>query len=152
MKKRSIIFLSAAAIAALLCLGAARSPSREYAAILEVNWGLALPAKAHYTQVYQKDSGASFHGDGIRYHVFSYKDPEPIRELLDWSDSEGKTIYYASYREAAAAWLSSIQVPAEELPDYSACVYWYASQTDNSEIILLWDAGKSRLYAAESFL
>ena len=43
-----------------------------YASTIKSNWNISLPIKAVLTETYEKDSGASFHGDGVRYHVFSY--------------------------------------------------------------------------------
>ena len=124
----------------------------DYSTALNANWGFRLPSKSNYSEVYRKDSGASFTGDGVRYHTFAYKEEQPIKEMFDWRISEGKTIFYSSYQEAAPEWLHSIDVPSEEFPNYSQCLYWYESQNDNSEIIILWDASSKKLYIVESFL
>ena len=55
-----------------------------YSRVLQANWGVALPAEALLTEEHEQDSGASFHGDGIRYHVYSYADADPIRTMLLW--------------------------------------------------------------------
>ncbi|EJW89449.1 hypothetical protein, secreted, partial [gut metagenome] len=44
-----------------------------YNTMLEVNWEISIPSKSSYSEIYSKDSGSSFHGDGIRYHIFLYK-------------------------------------------------------------------------------
>ena len=124
----------------------------DYSTTIKANWGFSLPSKAHYSEVYSKDSGASFLGDGIRYHIFTYKEEKPVNEMFDWRDSEEKTIFNASYQEAITEWLNSIDVPSEEFPDYSECLYWYESKDDNSEIVVLWDASSRRIYIVESFL
>lgn len=154
MKKKNIVFISVIiiAIAIFIGLGYAWNHFNDYSATLNANWGFALPSKSHYSEVYSKDSGASFHGDGIRYHIFSYKETEPISKMFNWNDSEEKTIFNSSYQEAVTEWLNSINVPDEELPNYSECLYWYESQDDNSEIIVLWESSKNRIYVAESFL
>jgi len=72
--------------------------------------------------------------------------------MFDWNNAEEKTIFSFSYEDAVTEWLNSIDVPAEELPNYSECLYWYESQEDNSEIIVIWDSSKNRVYIAESFL
>lgn len=154
MKKKKIIMSTVlvAAIAIVIGLACVWGHLSDYSNTLNANWGFELPSKSHYKEIYSNDSGASFHGDGIRYHIFSYKEAEPIREMLDWSREEGETIFHYSYEEATAQWLSRIEVPAEKLPDYSQCQYWYASRRDNSEILMMWDASKNRVYIAESFL
>lgn len=125
---------------------------QDYSTTLNANWEIQLPRKAHYSEVYRKDSGATFHGDGIRYHVFSYQEEKQISRMLDWSDHEEKMIFHSSYSEAITEWLNSIDVPSGEWPNDSECLSWYESQADNSEIIVLWDAGLKRIYVVESFL
>ena len=44
-----------------------------YSLILRLNWGISIPFLARPAPCYEKDSGPSFLGDGIRYHVFSYQ-------------------------------------------------------------------------------
>ena len=120
--------------------------------MLDANWGFSLPAEAKCKNVYEKDAGPSFHGDGIRYHVFSYKNEESIETLLEWSETESGTLFHGNYSNAAEVWLGEIDVPQEERPEYEACVYWYANQEDNSEIIIFWNDVQDRLYIAESFM
>lgn len=151
MKKR-MIFIMVAVVVAVAGLGYVWNRVNDYSLVLDANWGFSLPDESHYSLVYSKDSGASFHGDGIRYHVFSYKNAEPIAEAFSWSQNETKTIFNASYQEAVSDWLSRIDVPAEELPEYAQCLYWYDARRDNSEIVVLWDADKRKIYIAESFL
>ncbi|MBQ6865080.1 MAG: hypothetical protein IJO14_12690 [Clostridia bacterium] len=60
-----------------------------YASVIKSNWDISLPIKAVLTETYEKDSGASFHGDGVRYHVFSYK----YEEIIVFWDSESNKLY-----------------------------------------------------------
>lgn len=123
-----------------------------YNITLEVNWQISIPSKAHYSETYSKDSGSSFHGDGIRYHIFSYKDHSYVGEMLEWESDDKETIYYSNYSNTVNVWLDTIDVPSEYRPDYSECLFWYNSQDDNSEIIILWDRGNRTIYVVESFL
>ncbi len=155
MKKKNKVIISVISIvviAIIIGLSCIWNHMSDYSTTLNANWGFGLPSKSHYSEVYSKDSGASFHGDGIRYHIFSYKKAEPISEMFDWSNEDKKTIFSFSYEDAVTEWLNRINVPAEELPNYSECLCWYESQYDNSEIIVLWDSGKNRVYIVESFL
>lgn len=152
MKRKKAALVCIAAIAILIGFQYLWNQMDDYSTALNMNWGIELPSAAHYSEIYGQDSGASFHGDGIRYHVFSCKAAKPIDEMLAWKDSEEKTIYFASYQEAVTAWLNEINVPADEAPNVFDCVYWYASCEDHSEIILLWDSNLKRIYAVESFL
>ena len=71
-----------------------------YSSTLEATWGISLPWKARLTEIYQQDSGASFHGDGVRYHVFSYKYEDYIDLMFAWPPTEYPTNYYATTSEA----------------------------------------------------
>ena len=124
----------------------------DYNTTLEVNWEITIPSEAQYSEIYRKDSGSSFHGDGIRYHVFSYEDQSYISAMLDWESEEQETIFYANYSDAVNGLLDAIEVPSEYRPYCSDCLFWYESQADNSEIIILWDKGNSTIYVVESFL
>lgn len=124
----------------------------DYSRVLRANWGFSLPFKALCFEVYEKDSGSSFHGDDIRYHVFSYKYEDSIDLMFAWIGREQETIFRSSYSEAAEQWLDDISVPEEYRPDYDNCWYWYHSQEDNSEIIVFWDEDVNCLYIVESFL
>ncbi len=125
--------------------------STNYSNILKINWKIELP-KNSIKEIYSADSGASFLGDGIRYHIFSYKKDEQIKEMLDWTKEEKETIFYSTYKESINAWLNKIKVSKENYPNYSNCKYWYNKQEDNSEIIILWDNKENKLYVVEEFL
>lgn len=116
------------------------------------NWGISLPATAFCTEVYEKDSGSSFHGDGIRYHIYSYHSKDAIYSMVEWSSEERETLYYDSLSDAGKAWLGEIEVSEELHPDYENCVTWYDSQEDNSEIVIFWDKNEKKLYVIESFI
>ncbi len=138
MKKNRIKVISKIAILVIITiigLACLWSYLDNYSKTLNINWGFSLPSEAHYSEVYSKDSSPSFHGDGIRYHIFSYKEARPINEMFCWKNTEEKTIYNASYQDAVTEWLNSINVSAENTPNYSDCLYWYESQDDVSIIL-----------------
>ena len=150
MKKKAII-----TVAAFIILIAVLSILRlfpSYASTIKSNWDISLPIKAVLTETYEKDSGSSFHGDGVRYHIFSYKYEDYIDLMFAWTPNEHKTNFYPTTREAAEAWLDEIDVPAEERPDYEKCCSWSKSKVDNSEIIFLWDNELNKLYIIENFI
>lgn len=157
MKKRNKIFpftLTGIIIFLIVVIGIIFTwkSFEDYSKTLKANWNIELPSDSHYFEIYSQDSGASFHGDGIRYHIFAYKENEPISKMFEWQSEEHKTNCYSSYSEAANEWLNEIDIPSEERPNYTNCLYWYQSQDDNSEIIILWDKKQDRLYLVESFL
>ena len=124
----------------------------DYNTALKANWEISIPSKARYSEIYTKDSGPSFLGDGIRYHVFSYKENAYAEEMLDWEADEKESIFHGNYSDTVNAWLDAIEVPAEYRPNCSQCLFWYDSRNDNSEIIILWDAENSTIYVVESFM
>lgn len=155
MKKSRIKIITKIAIFVIIAaigLPCIWSYLNSYSPILKINWGFPLPSKAHFSEIYSKDSGASFHGDGVRYHILSYEDHEPIEKMFPWTDQEEKTNFSSSYEDAVSSWLKEINVSDKYKPNYSNCLYMYKSKDDNSEIILLWDSSKKLLYIAESFL
>ena len=129
-----------------------------YSRVLQANWGVALPAEALLTEEHEQDSGASFHGDGIRYHVYSYANADPIRTMLPWvyvdkaaekTGEQGKT---SGVTKDVEAWLDEISAPAQVRPDYDRCTYHRETQADGSKLVMLWDKGAQMLYVVESFL
>ena len=144
MKRKRVLMGVLAALAGLLLLAGllAWRLVPGYASALRLNWGISLPILARPSLCYEADSGPSFHGDGIRYHVFSYQYEDPVSLMFAWGSVERETIYC----------LDKIQVSAGDRPDYGGCLYWYRAQEDNSELLVFWDAEQNRLYFLESFL
>ena len=126
----------------LPALGLARCTAAGYGDTVYRNWGVTLPGG--YQQVYAADTGASFHGDGLRYHVLHYPSGAALADLVDWREA-GDT-------GGAVEVLDRLSVPASEWPDLSQCLLWYARQEDNSRIWLFWDEGAATVYIVEIFL
>lgn len=87
-KKKKLISVIAVVIAVVLAAGLPmiqRAAGRNsYLKVIRNNWGLSLPAGC--VEVYEIDSGPSFHGDGERYHVFKYREG---KEVPVWGNAEG---------------------------------------------------------------
>lgn len=149
MKKRIIIISSIIIIIGLII---GWKSSSNYSTTLKENWDFTLPTESHYSQIYSQNSENNFHGDSIRYHVFSYQNDKPIENMFKWQSLEQKTIYYDSYHEAIHHWLNEIDVPLEKRPTNKDYLYWYQSQNNHNEIIVLWDKNQQKLYIVESFL
>ena len=77
---------------------------------------------------------------------------DPINKMFAWQPGEQETIHHSSHSAACTEWLSKINVPAKERPDYENCSYWYQPQEDISEIIIFWDEDQGKLYVIESFV
>lgn len=151
MKKKVISIITIIVICAV-AFGILRYLNSNYSMVLKMNWSFQMPATSKCIEKYENDTGDSFHGDGKRYHVFSYKNEDGVDSMFTWSSEENKTIYYSCYSEAVNEWLDENNVPDEQYPNYSQCVYWYDEQQDNSEIIVMWDSQAKKVYIAESFM
>ena len=138
MRERRASLLAIALLAALLLCGCTARDT------IHINWGLQLPAGG--ALAYEADSGASFHGDGVRYHVFQYQSGELLADLLPWEEPSDAQV------ERAAGFLDEIQVPAEKRADFAGCSCWYDQQDDNSEIYVFYEEETDTLYVVESFL
>ena len=88
----------------------------DYNRALNANWGFKVPWQSKYSESYKTDSGPSFHGDGLRYHVYSYKYEDFIDLMFAWAPVERETNYYDSYSEAVTEWLDDLEVPEEYRP------------------------------------
>lgn len=160
MKKKKILLLIVVVLVSSWTIYRSIVPS--YSSVLETNWGIELPVKALCKEVYSEDAGPSFHGDGVRYHVFSYKNSAAIEQMLPWSDTDGNTLAwsqiqgqekdYQTYTEATDIWLGELGIPQEQYPDYDACFCWYKNEHDNSEIIIFWNPEINRLYIVENII
>ena len=150
MKKHNLLMwvLCAALLAGL----AGCSGRDDYARILEENWGFSMPEAMGYSECYEKNTETSFQGDGLRYHVFSYENAEPVETLVRWEKTPHKTIFFDSCRAAASMWTDELEVPKEWKPDYEACVFWYQAREDDSELLVFHDPQRKLLYVVESFL
>ena len=151
MKKKRILLVVLVTLISVWTIYKSIVPS--YASVLEANWGVELPIKALCKEVYKADTGPSFHGDGIRYHVFTYHYEDYIDLMFAWSGNlENETLFYQSYSEASDIWLDELDIPMEQYPDYNACFCWYKSEHDNSEIIFFWNPEINRLYIVENII
>ena len=151
MKKKKKLLLIIVVLISVWTIYRSIVPS--YSSVLEANWGFKLPVKALCKEVYSEDTGPSFHGDGIRYHVFSYRYEDYIDLMFAWSGNlENRTLFYQSYSDAADMWLGELGIPQEQYPDYDACFCWYKNAHDNSEIIIFWNPEINRLYIIEKMI
>lgn len=143
------------AIIAIIAVGCAFvwPLQNDYSEALKINWDIELPRDANCSLEYSTNEDASsVLGDGLRYHVFSYEKQDAIKKFLEWPDSESATIYHNTYTEAVKQWLEELDVPTNWCPEYNGSRYYYTSQSDNSELIILWDCEAKLLHIVESFM
>ena len=145
------VMACASAVIVLVIAGLMLSAaSQDYADCINANWGIVFPEEAGFTAVYEADEGSSFHGDGLRYHIFEYEEQKPVESMLPWNDNDDKMA--SGYAETFRRWLDSLDAPMEQRPDYADCKYTYMSENGRDEILLLWNAEEKRIYVAESFM
>lgn len=120
---------------------------RDYTAVVELNWGLALPESRE--EVYRTDSGPSFHGDGMRYHVLQYAVGSGIESALAWKAPPVD----ADEAEAMVTLMDSLDVPDRLRPDLDRC-RWHTTEDPSDSrdhLYLLFDSSTLELYILEFF-
>ena len=154
MKKKSkiliFLILLILIVAVVINIGKALIPS--YEEMYKGSWGFSFPSNLKYAEIYEKDTGSSFHGDGYRYHVYTYEVEDGIAEMVEWHNTEGHTKYFPSYYEAVENWLTEIKAEKEQYPIYENANYYYQWREDNSELILIWNSQEKKIYILESFM
>ena len=126
--------------------------SSDLADTLESNWSIVLSEESCWDEIYHADSGASFNGDGERYHIVTYEQEDMIENMVAWSAEEGKTRWHDSYQAAIDEWISYTDTEPDMYPDHDGCMYWYQQDSDGSEIIMCWNKAKAKIYIAEFFM
>ena len=120
--------------------------SEDYTRLIRLNWELDLPASE--SCLYETDSGASFGGDGERYHVLEYSSDSQLQEAL-----EQEATPTSPAEEAVTAILDGLSVPADQRPDFSDCRWFIAFRSEDArdDLYLLLNGAGTRLYVIESF-
>lgn len=109
---------------------------------INVNWNLDLPRS--YEEIYYKDSGPSFNGDGERYSIFRYENLEEINVAVDWKEKN------SSIETNVINILRKLKVPEEYYPNYNGnCKYYYYIEEDNSKIYMILDINLNKIYIVE---
>ena len=121
--------------------------SEDYTDVVEKNWDLSLPRSAG--EMYSADSGASFLGDGYRYHVLEYADGGELTEILARETEE-----LSSVPAQVTAILDALSVPEDQRPDFDGCRCFAVSDPadDRDKGYLLLSGDGARLYVVECFL
>lgn len=113
-----------------------------YFHVINMNWNLDLPI--NYEEIYYKDSGPSFNGDGERYYVFKYENLEEINDAIEWQDKN------SSVEINMVSILRKLKVPEEYHPNYNSnCKYYYYMKEDNSKIYMILDINLNKVYIVE---
>ncbi|WP_058486536.1 hypothetical protein [Defluviitalea phaphyphila] len=122
--------------------------TNNYAKIINLNWDIKLPNS--YKEVYSTDSGANFHGDGEKYHIFEYKNEEEINKALDWIDGKNVQIEAEIDKILNNFDISKKNIP---IPDYNKEYKYYTEiKEDNSKIYFLFIPETKMLYIVEDII
>lgn len=151
MRKVSVFLISALLLmisfsTVLVVASVFKTLNKPYTEIIYMNWSIKLPST--YKEVYSKDSGPSFHGDGERYHIFDYKNSDDIELSLKWNDGNNVSI-----ESAINHVLNSLTIPNEYMPDFkSKYKYYLKKKEDSSVIYLVFVPDAKRLYVIENII
>ena len=146
-RQRNLIIICAVFALLLAVFGPAAWSALRYlgAGVYEANWGLAMPEGI--TELYRTDSGASFHGDGYRYAVYEY--PEPDEEFDSLLNAGADEYIGERFSEIADA----LDVPESERPDLDEDFSWRVGRRpadERDKLYMISQGGK--LYVAELFM
>ncbi|TCK98176.1 hypothetical protein EDC19_0594 [Natranaerovirga hydrolytica] len=122
-----------------------RGCSSDYNEAIEYNWGIQLPEG--YKKIYYLDSGSGFLGDGIRYNVFEYEEGIPQNAMEDFR--YGKN---TNFEEKIEEYLISLEVPTEEVLDFSQEYNWYMIKNESDpreRAYIIYVTEESRVYMIE---
>ena len=139
-------FLALPVLAVLLAVSFLQTAG-DYMRTVNLNWELDLPASQGC--LYETDSGASFHGDGERYHVLEYAGDGRLEQAL----AEQATPL-PSAENPVTEILDDLSVPADQRPDFDDCRCFAISDPvdDRDRGYLLLSQDGTRLYVVECFL
>lgn len=139
-------FLALPVLAVLLAVSFLQTAG-DYMRTVNLNWELDLPTSQGC--LYETDSGASFHGDGERYHVLEYAGDGRLEQAL-----EEQATPLPSAENPVTEILDDLSVPADQRPDFADCGVFTADHPsdDRNRLYLLVNSAGTRLYVVEFFL
>lgn len=132
------------------CEGIGFTSIRRYADCMNTNWHLNLPETD--VEIYVKNSGVSFTGDGIRYHILQYDEESAdiILKSFDWEAGE----LDSELADKMEEWLDSIDVPLEDRPKQNEWKHTtlLRKECNSDHLIMFFDEDTNQLYVVEYFL
>lgn len=132
------------------CEGVGFTSTQRYAYCMNINWHLSLPETD--VEIYVKNSGASFTGDGIRYHILQYDEESAdiILKSFDWEAGE----LDSELADKMEEWLDSISVPLEDRPKQNEWKHTtlLRKEDNRDRLIMFFDESTNQLYVVEYFL
>ena len=120
----------------------------DYNNVLYSNWNIKIPHSSKYKLIYEKQDEISFHGDGLRYHLYNYKYNKGISDIGLWKPINKNENNINKLDE----YINKLNIDEKFMPNYDNCLFINIAKEDNSEIIILWDKKMKIIYLVESFI
>lgn len=114
----------------------------KYFHTININWKIDLPSK--YDEIYYKDSGSSFLGDGERYAIFQYETLDEVKNVIEWKTKDNSIEGYITKI------LENLEVPKENYPNFNNdFIYYHKLKEDNSQMYIILNSELNRIYIVE---
>ncbi|HEX3026893.1 MAG TPA: hypothetical protein VHR42_06665 [Clostridia bacterium] len=108
------------------------------------NWKIDLTGESE--DVYYKDTGPSFHGDGPRITIMKYPDFYAVRKAVSWKDGPSKEVE----SKVSEILTSELKVEAKYRPNFKTEYKYYFYKKDwLNTICLIYKPSENCLYAVE---
>lgn len=135
--------ISAITILMTISIGILLKEESKYYHILNSNWDIKLPRE--YKEIYYKDSGVSFLGDGEKYSIFQYSSLDQIKDTIEWKNSNNDEI-----EDFAAKILNDLDVPKEYYPEINDnFLYYKIIRDDKSQMCIILNEKLKKAYILE---
>lgn len=115
-----------------------------YSNIIKSSWNIELPSE--YKEIYSKDSGESFLGDGQRYHIFEYGDNNEIDKTINWEKGKNTKIEFEINEILEEININKMYSP-NLAKDYK---YYIQKDKDFSELYIIFFEKENRIYVIEN--
>ena len=117
-----------------------------YSYSLNRRWDLDLTS--NYEEVKKVEESDSYIGKGISYRVFKYESIDKKNWGIKFSKKDNNTLYYDKTSDCIKDYLKYIGVSNFKCKN---CLYYYKN-SNNSELVLIFDKSKKTLYIIENIL
>lgn len=118
--------------------------------VIYENWHIRLPEGGE--EIYYTDSGASFHGDGVRYSVYKYDNKETISNTFNWKNKKDKNIEEEIKELLQYLKEDNVKIPEKYKIDFNK-KYKYIRKIDDyddSKLYLIYIIDEKRIYVVEN--
>lgn len=118
--------------------------------VIYENWHIRLPEGGE--EIYYTDSGASFHGDGVRYSVYKYENKETISNAFNWNNKKDKNMEEEVKDVLQSLKEDNVKIPEKYKIDFNK-KYKYIRKIDDyddSKLYLIYIIDEKRIYVVEN--